>query len=246
MSLIEHLGELRKRIIWVLVVFAITTVGGLVAADPVIRYLKEAAPIKGLDWHAFSPWDGVRIYMQFAFAVAIVVSLPFILYQLWAFVKPGLREAERKASLKYIPFAVLLFLVGLAFAYFVVFPMAMYFTQLMANRLELSLTYGVTQYITFMFNILLPISILFELPIVVMFLTKLRILNPVRLGKFRRFAYVLLLVVGAVITPPDVISAIIVTIPLILLYEFSIAMSRIIYRRQLAADKAWVEEYGEK
>lgn len=246
MSLVEHLGELRKRIVWILIVLVVTTVLGLVIADPIIHYLKHVKPASEMDWNVFSPWDSMRIYMQFAFAVAMVISLPFILFQLWAFVKPGLRERERKASLMYIPFAVLLFLLGLAFGYFILFPMAFLFTEMMTNNLDLKETYGISQYFSFMFNIIIPISFLFELPVAVMFLTKIRLLNPMRLHRFRRYAYFILLIIGAVITPPDLVSALIVTIPMIILYEFSILLSRLIYRKQQAADKAWEAEYGAK
>ncbi len=245
MSLVEHLGELRKRIIWALVVFVIAMLIGLSISGPVIEYLM-AGVAKDASLNALSPWDGIRTYMQFAFVIGLIISLPFVLYQLWAFVKPGLREAEQRVTLLYIPAAVLLYLTGLAFAYFVVFPMALFFTHLMTEQLELTQTYGITQYFSFMFNILLPISLLFELPIVVLFLTKLRILNPMRLNRMRRYAYVILLIVGAIVTPPDVVSAVIVTIPLIILYEISSLISRAVYRKQVQKDKQWAAEYGEK
>ena len=95
-----------------------------------------------------------------------------------------------------------------------------------------------------MFNIVIPISLLFELPVVVMFLTRLRILNPLRLRKMRRFAYLLLVIIGTMITPPDFISDILVALPLILLYEFSVMMSSVIYRKQLAKDQEWEERYS--
>jgi len=186
------------------------------------------------------------MYMSFALVVGLIVTLPFSLYQLWAFLKPGLRPEEQKASLIFIPFAFLLFLLGLAFGYFVVFQMAFLFTSGIAGKLELKETYGIAQYFSFMFNILIPIALVFELPIVVMFLTKLRILNPKRLHKIRRYAYMILVVIAAVITPPDAISAIIVAIPMIVLYEFSVMLSGVIYRKQLLQDQTWEKEFGPK
>jgi sec-independent protein translocase protein TatC len=246
MPIMEHITELRKRVLWSALFFVMAMIVGLAVGMPIIKYLMSVEPVSGMDLNAFSPWDGIRIYMQVAVYVSFVLSLPFILIQVWLFVKPGLRETERKASLLYIPGAVVLFLLGLAFGYFVVFPMAFYFTNLLTNSLGLMETYGLANYFSFMFNILLPLSILFELPVVVLFLTKLRILNPKRLKVMRRYAYVILLVVGALITPPDLISALIVSVPMMLLYEFSILLSRGVYRRQLAADLAWEAEFGEK
>jgi sec-independent protein translocase protein TatC len=246
MSLVEHLGELRKRIFWVLLVFISSTLVGLYFSDRVINWLRAMPPADQIAWHAFSPWDSIRIYMQFSFAIGFMITLPYLLFQLWGFVKPGLRQREQKASLKYIPFAFVLFLVGVAFSYFIVFKMALLFTNLMTERLGLEQTYGITQYFTFMFNIVLPISILFELPIVVMFLTAIRLLNPLRLRKFRRYAYFILLIVSSIVTPPDVISAVIVMIPLVLLYELSVFLSGIVYRKQLLKEQAWEAEYGPK
>lgn len=246
MSLVEHLGELRKRIMWVLVVLVIGMVGGLICAKPIIRYLKNIPPADSIGWNVFSPWDALRLYMNFGLAVGILITLPVILYHIWAFVKPGLRESEQKASIIYIPYAFLLFLGGLSFGYWVVFPMAFYFTSSISQSLEITEMYGAAQYFTFMFNIILPLAIVFEMPIVVMFLTKIRLLNPKRLHKFRRYAYMLLVILSTVITPPDAISAILVALPLIVLYEFSIFMSRFIYRKQLAKDAEWEREFGPK
>ncbi len=245
LPVMEHIGELRKRVLWIALFFVLAMIVGLVVGIPIINYLTSVEPVKDLALNAFSPWDGIRIYMQVAVYVSVVISLPFILFQVWLFVKPGLRKEEQKASLLYIPFAVLLFLIGLSFAYFLVFPMAFYFTGVLTRNLGLIQTYGLAQYFTFMFNILLPISLIFELPIVVMFLTKLRILNPTRLNRMRRYAYMVLLIISALITPPDLISAIIVSIPMIILYEISLLLSRSIYRKQQAADNAWEVEFGE-
>jgi sec-independent protein translocase protein TatC len=246
LPILEHITELRKRVLWSALFFVLAMIVGLIVAIPIIDYLTSVDPVKGMELNAFSPWDGIRIYMQVAVYVSFAISLPFILFQVWLFVKPGLREGEQKASLLYIPAAVLLFVMGLSFAYFIVFPMAFYFTGIITTSLGLVQTYGLAQYFTFMFNIILPVSLMFELPIVVMFLTKLRILNPMRLNRLRRYAYVVLLIVSALITPPDLISALIVCIPMIILYEISLLLSRSIFRRQQAADRAWEEEFGEK
>jgi sec-independent protein translocase protein TatC len=221
-------------------------IGGLIVAEPAILYMQKIPPANGMKWHIFSPWDALRLYMSFSFILALIVTLPVALYQIWAFVSPGLKATERKAALLYLPFAVVLYLVGLAFGFFVVFPMAFNFSQTISGNLNLTETYGAAQYFSFMFSIVLPLSLLFELPIVVMFLTKLRILNPKRLVKFRRYAYMVLVIVAAVITPPDAISAILVFLPMIVLYEFSVLLSGFIYRKQLAKDAEWEKEYGSK
>lgn len=244
MTLVEHLSELRKRIIWVLVVFTLSLVAGLVVAKLLIDYLKNVPPANTIEWNVFSPWDAIRMYMNFAFMIGLIITLPVALYHTWAFVKPGLREEEQRASIMYIPFAFLLFLGGLAFGYFVVFPMAFFFTSTLTQSLQLTETYGISQYFSFMFNILIPLSIIFELPIVVMFLTKLRILNPLKLHKMRKISYMILVIVSTLITPPDAISALVVAVPMVLLYELSVMLSRMVYRKQLIRDAEWEAEYG--
>lgn len=247
MALVDHLTELRKRILAVLVVLVITLIGGLFAATYALDYIRSVPPANEIPWHAFSLWDGIRIYMQFAFVISLVVTIPFTMYHVWAFVKPGLKEHEQKAALRFIPFSLLLFAAGLAFSYGVVFKMAVYFTSRVNKSMGLTETYGISQYFSFMFNIVIPVALLFELPIVVMFLTQLRILNPARLKKMRRLAYLILVVLGTMITPPDFISDLLVAIPLILLYEFSVMLSARIYRKQLEKDKQWEEEfYGQE
>lgn len=225
MSIWEHIGELRKRIIITLIVFAIGLIGGLFGAQPVFDYLLAAAPTDQLELNAFSPWDAIAIYVKFAVLISFIITIPFALYQLWAFVKPALAVSERKATLRYIPGALLMFLIGLSFAYFLVFPMAYYFTERVTLNMGLTQTYGLTQYFSFLFGLLIPISLLFEMPLIIMFLTRIGILNPVMLKKMRRVAWFVMILIGVTITPPDVISDLLVAIPLVLLYEFSIMLS---------------------
>ncbi|MDF9842352.1 MULTISPECIES: twin-arginine translocase subunit TatC [unclassified Paenibacillus] len=243
MSVVDHLTELRRRIIYVLLVFTAGLIGGLFAARPVYLYLIDADQAQGFILHAFSFWDGIGMYMKIAMAVSLAVSLPFIVYQLWAFISPGLRPEERSAALRYVPYVSILFILGLLFAYYIVFPMALSFTITITRSMGLEETYGITEYFSFMFSLCIPLALLFELPLIVMFLTKLRVLNPLRLRRMRRYAYFALVFIAVVITPPDFISDFLVTIPLLILYEFSVFLSALVYRRQLAEDAAREARY---
>ncbi|MEY4480306.1 MAG: twin-arginine translocase subunit TatC [Bacillota bacterium] len=226
----DHLGELRKRLIWSASILLLALVAGIVAAKPIVLYLKHSGPAQDLALHVFSPWDGVRIYVNVAFAVAVLLALPFLLWQLWLFVSPGLRTIERNALLKYLPFVFVLGLSGAAFAYFLIFPMAFEFSTALIQGVDLQETYGIAQYFSFMFNLIIPMALLFQMPIVVLFLTTIGLLNPDRLGKFRKYAYFLLYFVATLITPPDIISDVLVTVPMIMLYEISVLLSRRTYR----------------
>jgi sec-independent protein translocase protein TatC len=229
-TVIDHLSELRKRLIWSASILLVALVLGIFTAKPIVLYLKHSGPAKDLALHVFSPWDGVRIYVNVAFAVALLVSLPFLIWQLWLFVSPGLKNTERRALLKYLPYVFFLGLAGAAFAYFIIFPMAFEFSTALIEGVDLQETYGVAQYFGFMFNMIIPMALLFQMPIVVLFLTTIGFLNPQRLGKFRKYAYFLLYFIGTLITPPDIISDIVVTLPMILLYEISVLLSRRTYR----------------
>ena len=234
MSLVEHLTELRKRLIYTVIVLTIGLIVGLVFSQPIYRYLIEAKPANGeLVLHTFSFWDGIGIYMQISFVVAFIVTVPFAFFQLWLFVKPALLPHEQKSTLSYVPFAIIMLLLGLSFAYFVVFPLAFNFTRNVSEHLGLAETFGVVQYFEFMFSILIPISFLFELPLLIMFLTAIRIVNPTRLKKMRKIAYFTMSVIGVSITPPDFISDILVIVPLIVLYEVSVWLSSKVYKKQL-------------
>lgn len=246
MSWVEHLTELRKRIIYVLIVFVVTLIGGLFVAKPIYQYLISADLAQGFVLHAFSFWDGIGMYMKIAMVVSLTVAVPFIVYQLWAFVSPGLRPVERSAALRYVPYVFILFIIGLLFSYYIIFPMALSFTISFTRDLGLEETYGIAQYFDFMFSLVIPVALLFELPLIVMFLTKIRILNPLRLRKMRRFAYFILVFIGIVITPPDFISDFLVAIPLLVLYEFSVFLSSFVYRKQLAEDRAIEEQYTKR
>lgn len=239
MTMINHIQELRKRLIWVVVVLVLGVVTGLVLAGPLIKLLKSLPPSNHITWQVFSPWDALKLYMNFGLLLGFMFTLPVLMYHIWAFVKPGLREIERKATVVYIPLVFVLFVLGLCFGYFVVFQFAFYFTSMISKSLEINELYGVAQYFSFMFNVILPVSLIFELPVVVMFLTRIRLLKPQFLRKFRRYAYMLLVVLSTLITPPDAISAIIVAVPLILLYEISVGLSAGIHRKQVKEDAKW-------
>lgn len=246
MSLMEHLVELRKRLIYTSIVLVITLMGSLFFAEPIYRYLLDAEPAGGeLTLHTFSFWDGIGIYMQIALVIAGCVTIPFAVLQLWLFVKPALTKVEQRSALKYVPLAALMFLLGLSFAYFVVFPLAFNFTRSVSAHLSLEETFGVIQYFDFMFSILIPISVLFELPLLIMFLTAIRIVNPYRLKKMRKLAYFIMSVIGVSITPPDFISDVLVILPLIVLYEISVWFSARIYGKHFNAEQVEKEDEEE-
>ncbi len=244
MSVFEHLSELRRRLIWVVTSFVISMAMGFLAAESVVEHIKKDPVAAQVSWHVFGLSDALRIYMQVAFIISLVLTLPIILYHIWKFISPGLMEEERKAIVIYIPFAFFLLILGISFGYYFLFPMIIEFMSGFSNILGAEETYGLTQYFQFLFNLIVPVSLLFELPIIILFLTTIRVVNPPILVHLRKYAIFLSIVIAAVITPPDFLSNILVAIPIIILYEISIWLSKIIYRKQLKRDQEREEEFA--
>ncbi|MGO4890515.1 twin-arginine translocase subunit TatC [Anaerobacillus sp. MEB173] len=242
MSLYEHIEEIRKRLIIVVVFFILSLIGGFFLATPLISFLQSAPTAEGLPMNAFSLTDPLKVYMNFAFLTALLLSSPVALYQLWAFVSPGLRDVERRATLSYIPISFFLFIAGLSFSYFILFPFVVGFMGRLAVQLNITEQYGINEYFSFLFQLTLPFGLLFQLPVVVMFLTRLGILTPQFLVQSRKIAYFILLVIAGFITPPELISHLMVTGPLLLLYEISIWISYVTYRKVLKAEKEYEEQ----
>ena len=245
-SIYDHLEELRKRIIITVVLLILSFVAGLFLAKPVIVFLQHAPEAQGIPMNAFHLTDPLKVYFSFAFLIAFIMTSPLALYQLWAFISPGLFENERKVTLSYIPAVFILFLGGVSFSYFVLFPFVIDFVGNLAESLNIQEMYGANQYFSFLFQLTLPFGFVFQLPVIVLFFTRLGMLNPAMLVQVRKYAYFVLLVIAGMITPPEIISHLMVTVPLLLLYEFSIIVSRYGYRKRLQAEAKRILEEAEE
>lgn len=231
-QLTEHLAELRRRILITLGFFVVVLCAAFVFVEPMYDWLTREL---NNQLQVLGPSDVLWVYLTIAGVCAMTLTIPVAGYQLWRFVVPGLHTHERRTSLAYIPALAVLFVVGLAFGYFIIYPMVLAFlSDLAAGTFETN--YTAEKYFRFMIHMTVPFGILFEMPVVVMFLTSLGILNPVRLAKMRKIAYLLLTVIAVTITPPDLVSDVLVIVPLLLLYELSIGLSRFVYRKQLAKE----------
>ncbi|HLS35762.1 MAG TPA: twin-arginine translocase subunit TatC [Bacillota bacterium] len=235
MNIVEHLSELRNRLIVTAVFFILFFIVGFIFAKDVYFFFKE-----DIDFplHITGITDTLRIYVKIATIIALVGTIPVFSIQLWLFVKPGLTETERKASLKYIPAVVILFIVGLIFGYLIFVNFIMPFLISLNDDMFTEI-FTVEKYFGFLFKIVLPFAFIFEIPVLSMFLTSLGLLSPAALRKFRKYAYFVLLILGGIITPPDIFLQLIVAIPLFLLYEVSIYTARIAERnRERREEKA--------
>ena len=146
MSVVDHLTELRTRIVVVLIGFVVTFVAGLFLAKPVILFLQHAEQAKNMDMNAFRVTDPLDVYMKFAFIIGIVLCSPVIMYQIWAFIRPGLLKHEQKVTLSYIPMTFFLFIFGLMFSYFIIFPNILGFMQDLGQSLNIDNVIGINEY----------------------------------------------------------------------------------------------------
>lgn len=238
----EHFEELRKRLLTVMYFFVAALFGGFFLAKPLIYQMPNAPWTENVQMHAFQVTDPLKIYLIVIVAVAFIIILPVILYQLWSFISPGLYEKERRVTLLYIPVVMLLMLAGLAFSYFIVVPYVIRFTFDLSVEMGIETTIGINQYFGFLFRTILPFGFIFQMPVLVLFLTQLGIITPMFLRKNRKYAYFIMFVVAALIAPPDIMTHILLTVPMIILYEVSIYISKIGYRRYLKAEQEQLEE----
>lgn len=238
MNIVGHLTELRNRIIVTMIAFIIFFIASLVFVRQIYAFFESHIEVT---LNVTGPADILWIYLTIASVIAIVATLPILSLQLWLFVRPGLTDRERKMSLSYIPVVFLLFVLGLVVGYYLFIQLIMPFL-LSLNQGMFNEIFTVDKYFRFMMQIVIPFGLIFEIPIILMFLTSLEIITPQFLRKMRKYAYFILLIFGGLVTPPDVILQISVAIPLFLLYEFSIYLCSIVYKKKV---KRKAEAYGE-
>jgi len=246
LTVVEHMEELRKRLFVVAIFFVMALFAGFYAAKPIIKYIQFEGEGYNLTLNAFSVGDPLTVYLQVTFIVACILVSPVLLYQLWSFITPGLHENERKATLKYIPYAFVLCIAGILFAYYILFPFVMRFMLGLAGDLEIKDTFGIKQYFSFLFKLVIPFGVLFQLPVVAMFVSRIGLVSPQMMVKFRKYAYFVLIVISVFLAPPDFISNVIIAIPLFVLYEISIIIAKVGYRKFEVAETARIKEEEER
>lgn len=232
MDIWAHVGELRARILRSLIALILTTAISFAFSETLIRFL--ARPIGGLDrLLAIEVTENISVFMKVSLLSGFIAALPFILYQLLAFIIPGLKKHERRWIYYSIPVATILFLAGVAFAQFVMLPTAIPF---LVGFLGTPTTPRLTSYISFVTNLLFWIGASFEAPLVVFVLAKLNLVNAKGLAKHWRIAIVIIAILSAVISPTvDPVNMGLLMLPLFCLYLLSILFA-VIARRQKKTD----------
>lgn len=231
MSLVSHLEEFRRRLMTCIVCFFAAMFLCLGRAEWMTERLMEKAV--GFQFVYIAPAELVLSYIRLALIGGAALACPVILYQCWSFIRPGLMKKERQACFVVLTFGLLLFIVGAAFAFEIVLPITLLFFVGLNPGQSIAPMVSIESYISFMSTTLVTFGVIFELPIVVLMLTKIGILNPEMLRKNRKYVILAVFAVAAFITPPDVTSQILVAFPMLLLFEISLSLSGILFRRKL-------------
>ncbi len=244
--LLSHLLELRQRLLWCLGAVALAFCGCYYFAADIYAILVSplATAMHGEERRLIYTGlaEAFLTFIKLALWAAGLLSFPVIAVQIWRFVAPGLYRHERRAFLPFLLATPLLFALGTAMAYFFVMPLAWHFflsfeTGAAVTGLPIQLEARVSEYLSISMTLIFAFGIAFQLPVLLVLLVRVGVLTVQQLVEFRRFAIVLIFVVAAVITPPDVLSQLLLAVPLVLLYELSILAARWQMRR-LAEPKA--------
>ncbi|WP_127068342.1 MULTISPECIES: twin-arginine translocase subunit TatC [unclassified Veillonella] len=226
MSVVDHLSELRMRLVVAIVAIIICTLGAYYYVEDILQIL--VAPAGKL--YYTKPTEAFFTYMKISIVAGCIISSPIWFYQLWAFIVPALSKGEKKVTFMVVPTAVTLFVVGVLFSYYLVLPMAIQFFIGFGTD-ELQPLFSIGQYIDFVIAFVLPFGITFELPLILIALGVMGILSSNRLRQYRKIFILVAFVVGAAISPtPDMLSQTMIAGPMILLYEISYGVLRYIVK----------------
>lgn len=232
LTLTTHLLELRRRLIFSLAALFLGTVICFFWGQEILFQLLMS-PLEKInhDLVLIGVTDGFQIQLKLAFFGGILLSLPVILWQSIAFVLPALYSGERKVFWPLFISGLILFMLGIFFAYIVVLDLALEFLLLDFNA-GLNSMLSAAKYLSFVVAFLLPFGFIFEIPVMVLILTKMKVLSPAQLRKKRRYVILAIFIIAAILTPPDVISQVFLALPMLVLYELSIIVSALVFKEK--------------
>ena len=240
MPLLEHLVELRRRLLWSLAAFLIAFGVCYYFSKPIYSFLAEplasALEARGMGSHVLiytQLYEAFFTYIKVAIFGAMFVSFPIVSSQIWMFVAPGLYRSEKRAFLPFLLATPILFVMGAALAYYVVFPNAWRFFLSFESPnggggLPIELLPKVGEYLSLVMKLIFAFGVAFQLPVALTLMAKVGIVTSAGLKKFRKYAIVVMFAIAAVLTPPDIFTQTALALPMILLYEISIICARLV------------------
>ncbi|MBO6002482.1 MAG: twin-arginine translocase subunit TatC [Mailhella sp.] len=234
MGILGHLGELRRRVMRMFIAVLLGWVALYGVGDILYDYLSsplQACLPEGSKLIYTSPQGAFFTYLKVAFIASLFATCPYTFYQAWAFVAPGLYREEKRALLPLAFCSSLFFVGGAAFCFFLVFPLAFRFFMGFATDTIIPMI-SVEEYLSFALKLLIAFGLVFEMPLFSFFLSRFGLLTPAFMRRTRGYAILLIFIVAAILTPPDVISQMLMALPMMLLYEASIYVSKVAYREK--------------
>lgn len=232
MSFLDHLEELRWHILKVLAGLVIATIFCAVYVEFIVHsILMKPLLDTGMKAQVLTPYGIVLLYMQAVLICGFILSMPNTLLWLWKFVAPGLLQKERRYISAIVALTSLCFFAGVAFAYFILLPTALKFFSTFGTS-TIDLNVSIDHYVSFVLTLLVGAGLVFELPMVAYFLSKMGLLTPAFMRHYRKHALVVILVIAALVTPtPDIISQLLLALPMLILYEVSVFVSKLVHRK---------------
>jgi sec-independent protein translocase protein TatC len=262
MSFLDHLEELRWHVIRSLIAVVIFTIVAFVMAPWIFQNIvfaparvdfatfkwlcklgdligHEALCVKEIPFKVQSRFmtGQFTMHIMASFIIGLVIAFPYVVWEIWRFIKPGLQVKERRYSRGAVAAVSILFFSGVLFGYFIIAPWMVYFLANYSISDMIVNEFDITSYVSTVVLLVLGSGLLFQLPVVIFFLSKMGIVTPQFLRKYRKHSVVVILIIAAIVTPPDPLSQIMITIPLYILFEISIVISAIV-ARQKAKDEA--------
>jgi len=226
----DHLEELRWRLIKSIIAILIGAGFSYAYSDIIMYWLINPTESLSIDLNlqVLKITSMFTVKLSVALFGGMILGLPVILYQFWRFISPAFEDKYGVAVIFTVLFSSAFFLLGMSFAYFVIIPFSLaFFTSLTAETIDVAYNFTLEGYLMYILWLIFGCGLLFQLPVISIFFTKIGILTPAFLREYRKFAVVVFLILGAVLTPPDPVSQILIVVPLIILYEFSILISKL-------------------
>jgi sec-independent protein translocase protein TatC len=232
MTFLDHLEELRWRIIYSLIGIVVGTIVSWIFIDFFIeQILLLPAKQAGLKLQNLKPFGQLFIYFQVAIIIGLILSFPNVVYQLWKFIAPALKQKEKKYIKWIVIFTTFCFLSGVVFAYFVMLPLTLKFAAQFGSP-TIENNFSIDEYFSIILSVILGAGLVFELPMLSFFLSSIGLLTPKLMRKYRRHSIVAIMIFAAILTPgTDPVSQLLLAIPLVILYEISILVSKIFQRK---------------
>lgn len=241
MTILYHLEELRKVIIVSVITVVVASIISFVFIEQIMAVITRPLETQGINLVVTALTEGIFTKFKISIIAGTILASPIIIWQIWRFIVPALYPHEKRYLAILVPVSVFLFIGGVLFAYFTVFPLAVFVLIQLASEFEPMLT--ISKYLSFTLAFLIPFGLVFELPLVVYFLTSIGVITPEWLLRNRKYAIVITVILAAVLTPgPDPISQMIMAAPMVILYEAGILVSKVVMKKRIKRQETAGEE----